>query len=279
MQDPQEAEYLKDPGFLSLLAYIRQQKGIDLSSYRKSFVLRRLRVRMSNLKLERYVDYEGYIRKTPEEFGFLLNTLGVNVTEFFRDIEVFQAMRSVVIPDILKRKAEMNNRVLRVWSAACATGEEPYSLAIMLKEELASRGDYSLRIIATDMDREALDKAAKAEYKAIELKKLDKKTLDKYFIPVYNNVYKLKDEIKGMVKFQQHNLITEPYLQFMDLVCCRNIMIYLTRQQQEEFTRKFYSSLNAKGYLTVGKVENVWQKDLFTAAEPGNKNKIYQKIG
>jgi chemotaxis methyl-accepting protein methylase len=177
MQDPQEAEYLKDPEFLSLLAYIRQQKGIDLSSYRKSFVLRRLRVRMSNLKIERYADYEGYIRKTPEEFGFLLNTLGVNVTEFFRDIEVFQAMRSLVIPDILKRKAEMNNRVLRVWSAACATGEEPYSLAIMLKEELASRGDYSLRIIATDMDREALDKAAKAEYKAIELKKLDKKTL------------------------------------------------------------------------------------------------------
>jgi len=89
----------------------------------------------------------------------------------------------------------------------------------------------------------------------------------------------LKDEIKGMVKFQQHNLITQPYLQFMDLVCCRNIMIYLTRHQQEEFTRKFYDALNAKGYLTVGKVENVWQKDLFLAAEPGNKNKIYQKIG
>jgi len=241
--------------------------------------LRRLRVRMSNLKLERYGDYEGYIRKTPEEFGLLLNTLGVNVTEFFRDIEVFQAIRNVVIPDILKRKAAMNNRVIRVWSAACATGEEPYSLAIMLKEELANRGEFALRIIATDMDREALDKAAKAEYKAIELKKLDKKTLDKYFIPVYNNVYKLKDEIKGMVKFQQHNLITQPYLQFMDLVCCRNIMIYLTRYQQEEFTRKFYDALNAKGYLAVGKVENVWQKDLFLAAEPGNKNKIYQKIG
>ncbi|MFA6217889.1 MAG: protein-glutamate O-methyltransferase CheR [Candidatus Omnitrophota bacterium] len=279
MQDPQEAEYLKDPEFLALLDYIRKQKGIDLSSYRKSFVLRRLRVRMSNLKLERYTDYQGYIQKTPEEFGFLLNTLGVNVTEFFRDKEVFQALRSIVIPEILTRKAQNNNRLIRIWSAACATGEEPYSLAIMLKEELLTRQDFSFRIIATDMDREALDKAAKAEYKDNELKKLDKKTLDKYFIPAYNNVYKLKDEIKGLVKFQQHNLITEPYLQFMDLICCRNIMIYLTRYQQEEFTRKFYDALNAKGYLAVGKVENVWQKDLFSTLEPNNQNKIYQKIG
>lgn len=277
MEYPQNAALKSaENDFLKFVTFFHQQKGVDLSLYRQTFVQRRLSLRMSITKTQDLNEYTFFIKKNPEEFSNLLDALGVNVTEFFRDQEVFAMIRQAVIPELLKKKAAGNTRTFRIWSAACASGEEAYSLAILMQEELSGKNDLSVRIWATDMDKEALAKAAKAEYNAGDLKKLDKKVLEKYFIPVYNNRYQLKDEIRQIVKFQQHNLTTDIPLNFMDMIFCRNMMIYLNRKQQEVLIGKFHEALNSVGYLVVGKIENVWNKDLFCPVAP--KDKIYLKV-
>lgn len=278
MDYPQKAESnITDKDFAKVITFIHQKKGLDLSTYRQTFVLRRLRAHFLMTKTKNYLEYIDLFNRSPDEFNKFLDTLGINVTEFFRDAEVFTAFRKLAIPELIKRKDAGNNRLIRVWSAACATGEESYSLAILLREELLGKSGFSVRILGTDMDKTALEKAVKAEYKANDLKKLDKKTLEKYFIPVYNNVYQLKDEIRQMVKFQQHNLITEEPLKFMDIIFCRNMMIYLNREQQQIMCRKFCESLNSGGYLVAGKVENIWDRELFNTVDL--REKIYQRKG
>ncbi len=270
------AEGGSDRELEKIIDYIRQNKGVDLTTYRQSFVLRRLRMRMLFTKAQSYRDYIDIIKNVPDEFNNLLDNLGINVTEFFRDPEVFAACRKKVLADLISRKEAGNNRVINIWSAACATGEEPYSIAMTVKEALAGSHGFTARIIASDMDTAALGKAQEAKYKPNDFRKLDKKILENYFTPVYNGLYQLKDEIKQLVKFQKHNLITEQPVTRMDVIFCRNMMIYLNRQQQESLIRKFHQSLNSKGYLILGKVENVWIKDLFDTVDM--REKIYQKL-
>ncbi len=260
-----------------MIDFIQEHKGMEIGSYRKSFVLRRLRLRMWAAKATRCEEYLALLKADPEEFHHFLDALGINVTEFFRDPEVFTSVRKSVLPELLERKVCGGRGHIRIWSAACASGDEPYSIAIMMKEELeAGKEHVAVSISATDMDKDALAKARKAEYKANDLRKLDKKTLDKYFIPTYNNLYNLKDEIRRMVNFQEHNLLTDAPLKFMDIIFCRNMMIYLNRQQQEELSKRFHQALNPGGYLVVGKIENIWGSALFSPV--GVHDKIYQKI-
>ncbi|MDD5730572.1 MAG: protein-glutamate O-methyltransferase CheR [Candidatus Omnitrophica bacterium] len=277
MNSTQNLEFLNDFEFDKFVDFIRKNQGIDLSFYRKSFVLRRLRLRMSQTESENYLDYVNCIKKVPEEFSNFLDALGINVTEFFRDPEVFAAFKEKTLAELISRKESSYQSTIRIWSAACASGEEAYSLAITVKEALErTKKVFKVGIWATDMDSDALSKAKKAEYKAFDLRKLDKKILEKYFIPAYNSLYNLKEEVKQMVTFQRHNLITDEPLNFMDVIFCRNMMIYLNRQQQEAMAVKFHHGLNSKGYLVVGKVESVWGKDLFKLVE--TREKIYQKI-
>lgn len=259
-----------------IIDYIRQNKGVDLTTYRQSFVLRRLRLRMLFTKVQSYREYIDIIKNTPDEFNNLLDNLGINVTEFFRDPEVFAAFRKKVLADLISKKEAGNNRLINIWSAACATGEEPYSVAITVREVFAGRNDFTVRIFASDMDTAALGKAQEAKYKLNDFRKLDKKILENYFMPAYNDLYQLKDGIKQSVRFQKLNLITEPPLKCMDVIFCRNMMIYLNRQQQESLIKKFHQSLNSKGYLILGKVENIWTKDLFDTVDM--REKIYQKL-
>lgn len=276
MEDPKATIPQTEDDIRKLIGFINKQKGVDLAPYRESFVMRRLRVRMAQANAKTAYDYVNLIKKDPDEFNKFLETLGVNVTEFFRDREVFDSCRKTALSELIKKKQASGNKLLRIWSAACASGEEPYSIAIMLKEELQDNKDFTVRIFATDMDKEALERAEKAEYRAHDLRKLDKKTLEKYFTLGYNNLYSVNEEIRHLVRFQQHNLFTEPPLTFMDVIFCRNLMIYLNRQQQDELISTFYNSLNTMGYLIVGKVESVWNKQQFDLV--ALRDKIYRKI-
>jgi chemotaxis protein methyltransferase CheR len=276
MEEPKATIPQTEDDIRKLIGFINKQKGVDLTPYRESFLMRRLRVRMAQANAKTAYDYVNLIKKDPDEFNKFLETLGVNVTEFFRDREIFDAFRKTALSELIKKKQASGNKLLRIWSAACASGEEPYSIAMMLKEELQDRKDFTVRIFATDMDKEALGRAEKAEYKAHDLRKLDKKTLEKYFTLGYNNLYSVNEEIRQLVRFQQHNLFTEPPLTFMDVIFCRNLMIYLNRQQQDELITTFYNSLNTTGYLIVGKVESVWNKQQFDLV--ALRDKIYRKI-
>ncbi len=267
---------VSDEDVKRIIDFIHKQRGLDLSSYRENFFLRRLRVRMLATKIEEVKNYIHLIQNNPEEFNLFLDALSINVTEFFRDIDVFDAFAKFVIPEVIKKKEGTGNKVIRIWSAACAYGQEPYSLAILMKEALGDRKDFLVKILGTDIDEEALAKAESGVYTLADFKKIKKEIVDKYFVCKGEDNYHVCDEIRRMVKFEKFNLIKDAPLKFMDIIFCRNVMIYFSHQQQDELFSKFSQALHSKGYLVIGKVEATWDRDLFVPVKP--MQKIYQKV-
>ncbi len=271
--------------------FIFQQKELDLESYRKNFLVRRLSLRLQATKSENAQEYLKLLRENPREINQFLDHLSINVTEFFRDPEVFEAFRKTALRDILTRKQGACRKVIRIWSAGCASGEEAYSLAITAALELNERSDFRVKIWGTDIDEAALEEAGKGEYAAQKLEKIDKRVLAKYFIPIDNkpegdgaasnsrshNSYRISDKIRQMVEFKKCNLADEPPFKLLDAIFCRNVMIYLSRPQKDDLFSRFHFLLNPGGYLVLSKVETLWEKSKFLTVLP--KEKIYQKIG
>ncbi len=267
---------INEKDFPRIIDFIHDHNGMDLSAYRQNFLFRRLRLRMLATRTKNYQEYTGLLERKPDEFNKFLDALSINVTEFFRDPDVFDVVKKTVIPELIQRKEAGGNKVIRVWSAGCAYGQEAYSLAILLKEAVSERPDFLIRVWGTDVDGDALEKAEKAEYRARDLKELSKDIVERYFSRLNDESYRLKEEITDMVKFQRHNLINDPSLKFMDIIFCRNVLIYISHDQQHLLFHKFSEALHSRGYLVIGKVETIWEKDLFVPVEP--KQKVYQKV-
>lgn len=269
---------LKEEEIKWFISFVLQKKRVDLSSYRLRFIMRRLSSRMNATHTNNYQDYIHLFVRDHDEFNRFLDALSINVSKFFRDREVFDTFRKVALTDIIQRKKKTNQRTIRAWSAGCAYGEEAYSLAILIKEELKSRGEnFVVKIWATDVDRDALEKAKIAEYESNSLKEVSEQQLENYFIPLDNGTYKLKEEPKQMVTFAKHNIISDPHLKFMDIIFCRNVLIYISRQEQGPIFKRFNQALNPKGYLVIGKVEILWDylRSSFTTVDVSQR--IYQK--
>jgi len=250
----------------AFLCSLEKFKGVDLSSYRENFLQRRLRSRMIATKSESLFHYLRILKKEPDEYKRFLGALSINVTEFFRDPDVFDLFRKNCLKDVIEKKEACRHEIIRIWSAACASGEEAYSLAIIITEELKTKIDnFKIRIWGTDIDKDALEDAKKAEYGLRSLKEVGSETLNRCFTNT------------EIVKFTQHNLITDAPLKYLDVIFCRNVMIYLRRQQQEKIFENFYNALNPKGYLVIGKVESILgaPKDLFIPVDLNKK--IFQK--
>ncbi|MCU0650950.1 MAG: protein-glutamate O-methyltransferase CheR [Candidatus Omnitrophica bacterium] len=257
-----------------IVAFVNQRFGIDLAYYRLSFLYRHMRGRLLDAGCKDSTEYIALLKRDPDEFQKFLETLSINVTHFFRDIEVFDSFSQNVIPELLKRKELSGERsCIRVWSAGCASGQETYSLAIMFLEALGRSVDF--RITGTDVDPDALKKAAEGVYDERFFRETPKKILDKYFTLLYNKAYRVNDEIRAFVKFEKNNLITDEPLRHVDVIFCRNVLIYFNRAQQDLIFSKFFSGLNTTGYLVVAKVETIWDKDKFASVDLGSK--IYQK--
>jgi chemotaxis methyl-accepting protein methylase len=254
---------------------VNQQYGIDLAYYRSSFLNRHLRSRMQDTRCVNAAEYIAYLKRVPEEFKLFLETLSINVTHFFRDKEVFEKFRQTVIPELIKRKEGGERNCIRVWSAACATGQEPYSLAIMFMEAMGETST-GFRIVATDVDQDALDKAEVGVYEQRDFRETDKKLLDKYFTLDYNKGYRVNDNVRRFVKFEKSNLITDEPFRHIDAIFCRNVLIYFNRAQQDLIFQKFHTALNTTGYLVLAKVETIWDKNKFEAID--SNSKIYRKV-
>lgn len=267
---------MNEEGLKKILDFIHEYKGLDLSSYRQNFLYRRLRLRIFSTKTRDYLEYITLLKNSPEEYNAFLDALSINVTEFFRDPDVFEVVKKVVLPELIARKEARGNLSLRVWSSACANGEEPYSIAILIRQSLKEKTNFLVRIWASDIDNDALEKAKKAEYPAQELKNIDSEIIKKYFISSSNNCYRLSDEIRQMVKFQVHNLFRVFPFKCLDVIFCRNVLIYLDRRQTKELFHTFSQLLNPGGYLVLGKVETLWDRDLFVPLDL--RMKIYQKV-
>ncbi len=267
----------RERSFRALLEQIFQDRGLDFRQYHEGVIKRKIAVRMHSHSLESYRDYGRLLTKKPEEFDKLLEELCINVSEFFRDKEVWITVR-YLLENLVKQKKLKGDTSLRIWSAGCANGEEPYSLAIMLHEILKLEAQpFGLELVATDIDRKALRTACAGVYPKENVKNAEGRYLKNYFVMLDNGNYQLKNEIMGMVKFQYLDLIRDDIIKETDLIICRNVFIYFNRSLQEQLLRKFYNSLKAGGYLVMGKAETLLGelKEIFKEIDLNAR--IYQK--
>nr|WP_269140575.1 protein-glutamate O-methyltransferase CheR [Archaeoglobus neptunius] len=206
----------------------------------------------------------------------MINTITINVTEFMRDRTPFEYLMKVILPEIASRKRRVNSNIVRFWSAGCSCGEEPYSLAICALEAL---GDgWMISIYATDIDDACLEMAREGFYKPTQLKNLSRALINKYF-DREGDGYRVKSFLKRYVRFKKHDLTTdEPVSRYLDVVFCRNVMIYFSENQKAKAVNDFYNALIAGGYLVIGKSETLPAgfKSRFECVNL--REKVYRKI-
>jgi len=266
-----------DQGFLALQKRIFKEKGLDLSQYREKYLKRRINMRLTATGSHTYLEYMSVLKKDPREYDKLFNTLTINVTQFFRDAGAFKVIKDVVLRKIISAKQKQNKKLIRVWSAGCASGEEPYSIGILFNEILGNRVNHFLiSIYATDIDANSLKKARAAEYENNSVSEVEENILRRYF--QYNGKYKLKEEIKQMVKFKHHDLISDEPLTHVDIILCRNALIYFSRELQKNLFKKFYKGLNKGGYLILGKTESLVGEPARMFQLVNMTERIYQKV-
>ncbi|AKL95396.1 chemotaxis protein methyltransferase CheR [Clostridium aceticum] len=227
---------------------IYKKIGINLSSYKERQMKRRIESLISRNNFNSYEKYFEALNTNAKLLEEFINYLTINVSEFYRNPQQWETLEKEILPNLFKNKNK-----LKLWSAACSTGEEPYSLAMLLTKFLPLK---DIRIIATDIDEGALNKANVGIYSKKSLESLPKEFVDKYFQKIAES-YKISEDIKNTITFKKHNLLESPYPDNCDLVICRNVMIYFTEETKNEMYHKFYNSLNNNGVLFVGSTEQI----------------------
>jgi len=238
------------------IKFVLEERGLDLTPYSKKFLGRRIFSRLLSLRLNSIGEYVDFLKKDPQEFVNFLNALSINVSEFFRDPEVFDYFYKHCLPKLVEEKIKRKENWIHCWSCGCSYGEETYSLAILFREILEKEDNLKVKIWGTDINKEALKAAQEGEYKMKSLKKIGRRFLDKYFIYLpHKNMYRVKEEIKKMVIFRRHNLLLDKPFCSMDVIFFRNVKIYFDKEKGDYFLSVIYKSLKNGGYLVLGKVE------------------------
>ena len=239
-----------------LLQRINERSGIDFSSYKPATIQRRLHGRMNATGHPTLTSYAAYLESDPEEYARLINSLLIKVTEFFRDPKLFEYLREKVLPDLID-EARREQRDLRIWSAGCSTGEEAYSLAIIVAQALGNNGDWpDVRIFATDIDHEATAFARRGVYPPAALKHLPAGVLAKYFVKTEGR-YEVAKRLRALMIFGEHDLSARAPFPRIDLLLCRNVLIYFSKTLQQVALETFAFSLRPGGRLALGAAETV----------------------
>ncbi|MGM0421151.1 MAG: chemotaxis protein CheB [Bacillota bacterium] len=254
---------------------LRNQTGHDFSQYKQSTIHRRIQHRMSVQQIETLDRYVKYLQQTPEEVENLFRDLLIGVTSFFRDPEAFEVLETEVIPDLLAAKRESG--ILRLWVPACSTGEEAYSIAILIAE-CQDRHNQSLKvqIFATDIDSRAIVVARRGLYPASIAEDVSQERLSKFFKAEDDGkIYRIQKRIREMVIFSEQNLIEDPPFSRLDLISCRNLLIYMQKDLQKKIISLFSYALNPGGYLFLGTSETLGDSHVYFSAVD-SKLKLYQ---
>ncbi|MEW6109652.1 MAG: protein-glutamate O-methyltransferase CheR [Nitrospirota bacterium] len=275
-------------GLEDLFEYIHKTRGIDFALYRHATIKRKLDLLLEETGLSSYSDYLQYLKSNSDEIDNLIKTLTIKVSNFFRNPLVYELLYSNVLPEIISEF-----RFLKVWSIGCANGEEPYSIAIMVNELLKKERDFfDVKILGTDIDSEAIGKAITGEYHENELSEVKKKYLDAFFqkIPGPHNplheqehIYRINNEIKSLVTLSCEDMIgrlrsRKLRLEAYNLLLCRNVLIYMNRELQEEILKNLSEIIYENGYLVLGETETIPEiyRNSFNQIFPGVK--IYKKL-
>jgi two-component system, chemotaxis family, CheB/CheR fusion protein len=260
-----------------ILEQVSERSSLDFRAYKTTTILRRIGRRISVTQQRDMTQYSQFLDNHPEEIGELVKAFLINVTEFFRDADAFTYLKTEILPVLIER-ARDHNRVLRFWSAGCASGEEPYSLAMLLSDLLGSElPEWTIKIFATDLDETAINFARRGFYSESHVKGVPQEYLQRYFEPI-DQGYRISKMLRQMVVFGQQDLSRSAPFPRIDFVLCRNVLIYFTSELQDFVLNQFAFSLAANGYLFLGKAETVRPNQ--SHYEIVNKNwKIYRCRG
>ncbi|GAA4693192.1 PAS domain S-box protein [Pseudonocardia yuanmonensis] len=242
-----------DPAFEALLQHLKVNRGFDFTGYKRSSLMRRVDRRMSQVGVADYAEYLDYLELHAEEFTALFNTILINVTGFFRDAEAWEYLRTDVLPALLAGKGP--TEPLRVWSAGCASGEEAYTLAIVLAEMLGTAEFRDrVKIYATDVDEEALTHARHGTYSDREVRGIPPQLLEKYFEQTGGR-FAFRKDLRRSVIFGRNDLVQDAPISRIDLLVCRNTLMYFNAETQARILTRFHFALSEPGVLFLGKAE------------------------
>ncbi|MBF0328354.1 MAG: PAS domain-containing protein [Nitrospirae bacterium] len=255
---------------------LRSKTGNDFSLYKKSTVYRRIERRMSIHQIDKIDVYIHYLQENPNELELLFKELLIGVTSFFRDPAAWDNLKTKLIPELISKRN--SNYTLRAWIPGCSTGEEAYSLAMVFKEaleEVNPKKIFSFQIYATDLDRDAIEKARQGFFSANIATEVSSERLRRFFVKEENG-YRVNREIREMVVFAPQNVIMDPPFTKLDILCCRNLLIYFTTELQKKLIPIFHYSLNPGGILFLGSAETIGSfTDMFVPCE--GKDRLYKK--
>jgi len=263
--------------FEKIVILLRAQTGHDFSLYKKSTVYRRVERRMSIHQIERIATYVRFLQENPQELELLFKELLIGVTSFFRDPAAWEQLKAEVIPALLKDRSP--SQVVRIWVPGCSTGEETYSLAIVFREameQLKPAKNYAIQIFATDLDRDAIEKARAGAFPANVAADVSPERLSRFFVQLEHG-YQVGKFIRETLVFAPQNIIMDPPFTKLDLISCRNLLIYLTLELQKKLLPIFYYSLNPGGFLFLGNAETIGEfANLFAPLQ--GKARLYRRL-
>ncbi len=265
-----------DEGFERLLEFVRDSRGFDYTGYRRPTLTRRFEKRMQAVGADDWAGYRAYLEQHPEEFNDLFNAILINVTGFFRDRETWDVVAAQVIPKLLDAKDP--RAPIRIWSAGCASGEEPYTILMLLAEAIGEEAlKERVKVYATDVDEEALSQAREAVYASKQLEDVPPQLRERYF-QVANSGFAFRKDLRHCVIFGRNDLHRDPPISRVDLLLARNTLMYFGSDAQERILGNFYFALNRGGFLVVGKAEALQSgRRLFAAYDM--KRRVFLKDG
>lgn len=278
-----------DQSFEILLEYLKRTRGFDFTGYKRGSLARRVAKRLQALEMEDFAAYTDYLEVHPDEFAELFNTILINVTSFFRDADVWRRVATDVVPRIIANKAA--DQPIRIWCAGCASGEEAYTIAILFCEALGiEQFRTRVKLYATDADRRALAEARLATYQAKNIEALGPALSEKYFEEA-GDQYVFRQDLRRAIIFGEHDLIKDAPISRLDLLSCRNTLMYFNAEAQARVAARLQFALAEQGFLILGKAEMLFTQNAHFAPfdlkeriflkspRPGGRGRLLTTLG
>lgn len=256
---------ITDEVFSGIRDILLDQIGLDLSMYKDECMKRRIAGRVRACGMDRGSAYVDRLRRDPDEAEILLEALAIHVSHFFRNPQVFALLEAKLLPSLIGTAQGRSDKCIRIWSAGCAGGEEPYSMALLLSE--LAPPDLNIEILASDIGPEALKRARQGCFDSVRLSEVPPRVLQEYFKPVGSR-HQLVEEIRSRVRFFEQNLLKGDFPTEIDLILCRNVLIYFSHEDQERILQRFHASLTDSGILVLGSTEGL----------PGSTRQLFEVL-